>query len=410
MGGRDLFYAAWDGNKWSTPENMGVGFNSTVDDQSLSVYGDGLVGFMTSNREGGRSVKSKTCCDDIYGFEVASLYANLVVGLFNEGKEPLTQGTIELQPIVNGEDAGLGSQKTRDDGNRFDFGLDLETMYFVKASHPGYYPDSVEVNTLGLLESKEIQHIFFLKVDPDYDDGSGKEDVPVYDTIAVQESIVLENILYDLDKSDILPDAEGDLRQVVRIMEQYPDMVIELGSHTDTQGEDDYNQGLSKRRSASARKWLIVQGGIDGRRIKTQGYGETVPQTANARLAERISFLSEGDVITDGFIAGLETTEQKDLANRLNRRTEFKVLEGPDEIIIRRDVIERRLEAPERQSLPTTTPAKQMKTHARGTAAPASCPNRPGPKNYHPLFQPFQAGGRVRPTNFTIRPPGGGFG
>ena len=369
LGGKDLFYSAWDGNAWSPPENMGAGFNSTVDDKSLSVYGDGLVGFMTSNREGGRSVKSKTCCDDIYGFEVASLYANLVAGMFNEDKEPLMQGTVELQPIVDGEEAGLGSQKTRDDGNRFDFGLELETMYLVKASHPGYFPDSVEVNTLGLLESKEIQHIFFLKADPNYDDGSGDGDgTPVYDTISVEEAVVLEHILYDLDKSDILPESEGDLQQVVNIMNQYPEMVIELGSHTDTRGEDDYNLGLSKRRSASARKWLIIQGGINGRRIKTQGYGETVPQTANARLAERISFLNEGDVITDGFIAGISDPDQKELAHRLNRRTEFKVLEGPDEIIIRRDVIERRLESPQRQS----NPAPTQQTVPRKTSKPAS--------------------------------------
>ncbi|NJC27829.1 OmpA family protein [Neolewinella antarctica] len=358
MGGKDLFYAGWDGNAWGDAKNMGVGFNSTVDDKSLSIYGEGLVGFMTSNREGGRSVKSKTCCDDIYGFEVASLYANLVVGLFSEGKEALTNGTVVLQPTRNGNKIGFGQTKTRDDGNRFDYGLELETEYIVVVSHPGYYSDSVEINTLGLEESKELQEIVFLKVDPNYDDGTGGDDVPVLDTIEIAEAVVLENILYDLDKSDILPAAEEDLRQLVQIMEQYPDMVIELGSHTDTRGVDSYNLGLSKRRSASARKWLIINGNIDGPRIKTQGYGETQPQVASGRLAERISFLSEGDVITDAFIASLGTEEQRELAHRLNRRTEFKVLEGPDEIIIRRDVIERRLETPERNSLPTAPTQK----------------------------------------------------
>lgn len=390
MGGKDLFYSAWDGNAWGEPKNMGVGFNSTVDDKSLSVYGEGLVGFMTSNREGGRSVKSKTCCDDIYGFQVASLYANLVVGLFNEAKEPLTNGTIVLQPIRNGNRTGSGQTKSRDDGNRFDYGLELETEYIVVASHPGYYPDSVEINTLGLEESKDLQEIFFLKVDPNYDDGTGGgdpgEDTPVYDTIQIEEAVVLENILYDLDKSEILPEAEGDLQQLVQIMEQYPDMVIELSSHTDTRGENAYNLALSKRRSASARKWLIVQGNISGPRIKTQGYGETQPQTASARLAERITFLNEGDVITDGFIAGLATEDQKELAHRLNRRTEFKVLEGPDEIIIRRDVIERRLETPQRNTLPGATPRN---------AAPAAAPKKvvpsPGQKADPPKVNRFSS-------------------
>lgn len=337
MGGFDLFYTAWNGSAWSTPENMGPGFNSFVDDQSLSVFGDGLVGFMTSNREGGRSVKSKTCCDDIYGFQIASLYANLVVGLFNEAKEPLTTGTIELQPLLNDAPVGAGQQKTRDDGNRFDFGLELETMYSVVATHPGYYPDTVELNTLGLTESKEIQHIFFLKPLP-------APAVPTvfYDTVDIDEAITLENILYEFAKADILPEAEPDLRVVQELMEQYPDMVIELGSHTDSRGDADYNQKLSQRRAASARKWLIVNGGIDGPRIKTKGYGKTVPQTVSARLAERVDFLSEGDVLTDNFINSLPDEETQERAHFLNRRTEFKILEGPTSIIIRRDIIERK--------------------------------------------------------------------
>ena len=394
MGGRDLFYAGWTGNNWTEPENMGPVFNSTVDDQSLSVYGEGLVGFMTSNREGGRSVKSKTCCDDIYGFEIAALYANLVVGLFNEAKEPLTIGNIQLKPIVNGEQIGAGTTKNRDDGNRYDFGLDLETQYMVVANSQGYFPDSVEVNTLGLTESKDFQQIFFLKRDPsqplpgEEGDGGGDGDgsgTPVYDTIEIQEAIALENILYDFNDDKILPAAEGDLRQVVQIMNQYPEMVIELGSHTDTRGANDFNLNLSKRRAANARKWLIVEGGISGPRIKTQGYGETVPQTANARLAERVSFLNEGDVITDGFIAQLPTEELREQAHQLNRRTEFKVLEGPEEIIIRRDVIERRVEGANRNSLPEAKPVVPTTPAATPTrSAPAASPQKPAIKQQDP--------------------------
>lgn len=347
MGGFDLFLSAWNGSEWSAPENMGPGFNSFVDDQSLSVFGDGLVGFMTSNREGGRSVKSKTCCDDIYGFQIASLYANLVVGLFNEAKESLLTGTIQLQPLLNDRPNGPGDQKSRTDGNRFDFGLELETTYSVVASHPGYYPDTVELNTLGLIESKEIQHIFFLKPIP-----VPPAPTEFYDTVSIEEAITLENILYEFNKSDILPEAEPDLRVVQGLMEQYPDMVIELGSHTDSRGGVADNQRLSQRRAASARKWLIVNGKIAGPRIKTVGYGKTVPLTASARLAERIDFLKEGDVLTDDFINALSDNETRERAHFLNRRTEFKILEGPTSIIIRRDVIERKVDAPDRGTEP----------------------------------------------------------
>ncbi|WP_020569609.1 DUF1573 domain-containing protein [Neolewinella persica] len=361
MGGFDIFYSAWNGSEWSEAENMGPGFNSYVDDQSLSVFGDGLVGFMTSNREGGRSVKSKTCCDDIYGFQIASLYANLVVGLFNEAKEPLTTGTIGLQPLLNDRPSGPGTQKSRDDGNRFDFGLELETAYSVVATHPGYYPDTVEVNTLGLTESKELQHIFFLKpipVPPAVDTTAKDIDLGV--------AVTLENILYDFADDKILPAAENDLRVLQAVMEKYPDMVIELGSHTDSRGEAEYNERLSQRRAASARKWLIVNGGIAGPRIKTKGYGKTVPQTVNQRLAERVDFLNEGDVLTDEYIRGLSDEANRERAHQLNRRTEFKVLEGPTEFKIRLDLIERSEPAPNRGAEPSTSTS----------TAPAAAPTK----------------------------------
>lgn len=375
MGGRDLFFTAWDGSKWSKPENLGPGFNSTVDDQSLSVYGDGLLGFMTSNREGGRSVKSKTCCDDIYAYQVASIYADLVVGLFNKDKEPLKQGTIQLQPIYNGSPQGLGSQKTRDDGNRFDFGLQLETNYQVVASHEGYYPDTVEISTLGLEESKEFQHVFFLRAIP-------PPPPPKEEVIEEGVAVTLENILYDFDDDKILPAAEGDLRVLQQVMETYPDMVIELSSHTDARGYDDANQRLSQRRAASARKWLIVKGGIAGPRIKTQGYGETVPQTVSARLAERYDFLNEGDILTEDFIDALPTKEQQEEAHQLNRRTEFKVLEGPTEFRIRRDLIERREPVEDRGTQPTARPT---------TVAPAPTPQKVQQRNDPPEINRFSS-------------------
>jgi peptidoglycan-associated lipoprotein len=135
-------------------------------------------------------------------------------------------------------------------------------------------------------------------------------------------------------------------------MEQYPEMVIELGSHTDSRGTVSDNQRLSQRRAASARKWLIVNGKLGGPRIKTVGYGKTVPLTASARLAERIDFLSEGDVLTDDFINSLPDEETRERAHFLNRRTEFKIIEGPTSIIIRRDVIERKVDAPNRGTEP----------------------------------------------------------
>ncbi|HRF41117.1 MAG TPA: hypothetical protein PK198_20135, partial [Saprospiraceae bacterium] len=96
FGGYDLFFTVWDGTSWSAPANMGAGYNTSVDDQSLSLDAEGYKGFLTSNRAGGRSLRSKTCCDDIYAFEIARISANLVVGVFDDAKKPLNGTSIGL--------------------------------------------------------------------------------------------------------------------------------------------------------------------------------------------------------------------------------------------------------------------------------------------------------------------------
>ena len=350
IGGHDIYYTVWDGSEWSTPEHMGGGFNSPADDQSFKLYGEGYVGFLTSNREGGRSIKSKTCCDDIYGFEIARIYSDLVVGLFTEDRENLFGGEVRLEPLVNNEIVPGGDTQSKDSGNRYDFGLELEYDYMVIGSHPEYYPDTFYFNTKGLEESRTTTHRFYLKAKPK------PEPEPEFDTIYIEEAIVLENILFDFNRSNIRPDAEPDLQVLQGWMEEYPDMVIELSSHTDVRGGDAANQQLSQRRANSTKRWLVQNGGISSSRMTTVGFGETVPKVVDDKIARRFDWLNEGDVLTEDFINALPADLQED-AHELNRRTEFRILEGPTSIIIRRDILERKPqgseEAPERNSQPT---------------------------------------------------------
>jgi len=122
----------------------------------------------------------------------------------------------------------------------------------------------------------------------------------------------LNNIYYDYDDDKILPDAEEDLNYLDTLMKKYPDMVIELSSHTDARGNDDYNLKLSQRRAESAKKYLVSKG-IKESRIKAVGYGETV-------------LLNE---CKNG-------VKCSDAEHRVNRRTEFKILSGPTTITIKK--------------------------------------------------------------------------
>ncbi len=323
LGGLDIFFSEWNGTIWSTPQNMGKGFNSSVDDLYFRLHKDGTWGFLTSNRPatGARSLKSKTCCDDIYNVSLKIITANLIAAVVDaETKIPLKGATVQvIDP--SGQSEQPTQSLTNAESNTFSFPLEVDRSYLVIGTHPDYFPDTLTLNTVGLLDDRTFE--LTLDLAPK----------PVYVTIKREEPFVLQNIYYDFDKADIKPEAEKDLKFILELMQQYPDMVIELSSHTDARGDDAYNRALSQRRAEAARRWLIEHG-IERRRIRAVGYGETQPKVVNAELARQYPFLKEGDVLTEDFINKLETEEQREIAHQLNRRTEFKIISGPKSIQI----------------------------------------------------------------------------
>jgi len=335
IGGQDIFYTVWNGSFWSEPKNMGAGFNSAQDDQYFRLDNEGYKGFFTSNRPGGTSVYARTCCDDIYGFEIEKIEADLIVGVFDDQKKVIKGSTVDLKVRAATMTRTI-DQQTNDEGNRFDFMLDLEETYQVIASKEGYYPDTALIATVGLKESRTFEQRFYLTPLPPPEPTEPTEpEGPLYDTVTLEQAIVLENILYDFADDKILPAAESDLQVILELLYEYPDMVIEMGSHTDVRGEYDYNQNLAQRRAESARTWLLERD-IDPNRIQARGYGEEVPQTVSQRIADQYDFLTVGDVLTEEFINNLETEEQREAAHQINRRTEFKIIEGPTSITIQR--------------------------------------------------------------------------
>lgn len=309
IGGYDIFESVWDGTSWSQPANMGKGINSSVDDLYFNTDEEGYNGFLVSNRPGGRSVRSKTCCDDIWVYKKKRIDADVLVTVFEaENKKPLKGATAQLVRIVDGsmEDPKSKSNK---EGNDFDYELELEQAYGVVVSAEGYLPDTTTFNTVGLSDSKTFELPFYLELEV------------VYDTITVtkNEPIRLNNIYYDFDDDKILPDAEKDLQVLIDLLTDYPEMVIELSSHTDAQGNDAYNERLSQRRANSAKDWMVERG-IEEERIVAKGYGETQ--------------------ILNKCENGVECTDEE---HRYNRRTEFKILEGPTSIQIKQEKVQKRV-------------------------------------------------------------------
>jgi len=343
IGGFDIFYSNWNGSVWSKPVNMGNGFNTPLDDKYFVVNEEGLHGFLTSNREGTRSEKSNTCCTDIYELTIEPIVANLVVGTFTEDKQPLVNASVQLIEIENRR-MGKTEKLTNEEGNVFRFPLALDKTYALIATHPGYYPDTlIDLNTVGLEESQDYERRLYLEPLP-----PPPAPEPEFDTVAIEEAIELSNIYYDFDDDKILPDAEQDLEYVYELMTEYDNMKIELGSHTDARGNNAYNEQLSQARAESARRWLVRKG-IDRSRIEAKGYGETVPKGVTPKLAQQYEFLSVGDTLTEDFIDNLPTEEQQEAAHRINRRTEFRIIEGPTSIIIKTERLRKRTQETEEE-------------------------------------------------------------
>jgi len=311
IGGFDIFYTVWDGSNWSASENIGFQFNSAQDDLYFSLNADGKSGYFVSNRptEGKKRLRSKTCCDDIFQFNIKEVVIDLLATVVDPEDNPLNGATIKLMnltdPISNPTDMKYSAM-----GNEFNFGLDADFKYKAVITLDGYYPDSIEFNTAGILDNYTVNKEITLNPMPV--EPTGPEYIT--ETVTINEAIRLNNIYYDLDDAKILPDAEKDLSQLYDLMIQYSDMVIELSSHTDSQGTSRYNQGLSQRRAESATNWLIAKG-ISSDRIKPVGYGESV--------------------ILNRCVNGVRCPDDE---HRFNRRTEFKIIAGPETIEIKKEV------------------------------------------------------------------------
>ena len=153
---------------------------------------------------------------------------------------------------------------------------------------------------------------------------TSKEHVLQFPLANISAPVLIENIFYDFNKATLRPESATALDELVRLLNENPNVTIELSAHTDCRGSDQYNEALSQRRAESVVNYLI-QHGIASDRLTPKGYGEGKPKRIKRKVAEKYPFLKEGDILTEEFIATLPE-EQQEQCHQLNRRTEFIVL------------------------------------------------------------------------------------
>jgi outer membrane protein OmpA-like peptidoglycan-associated protein len=137
--------------------------------------------------------------------------------------------------------------------------------------------------------------------------------------------VLIDNIFYDFDKATLRPESTKALDELVELLNENPNVTIELSAHCDYKGSAEYNKGLSQRRAESVVNYLIEHG-IAADRLSPVGYGKEKPKSIRKKVAAKYDWLKEGDILTEEFITALDNEERQEVCNQLNRRTEFIVL------------------------------------------------------------------------------------
>ncbi len=265
------------------PVNLGKPINSKEDDLSFIIDNRTQKGYLSSNRSGGKGD------DDIYSF-----IQNTVNPLCDQAIEGVVKDKITGSPIVNayvilfnsnGDE--IGKLETLADG-KFVFSLNCSETYRITSGKNGFF------------ESKR-------KIHADNENGF-KNTVTLllnekkFTTVTGKITLNIEPIEFEFNKINILKKSKANLDKVVRLMNKYPDMIIEIDSHTDSRGSDGYNLWLSSERAAETIKYLISIG-ADSKRLSGKGFGEN-------KLLNKCT----NDV---------KCTEEE---HQLNRRTEFVII------------------------------------------------------------------------------------
>jgi len=275
IGGLDIFRATKVGSTYQV-ENLKFPINSPQDDFSLTFFDDNK-GFLASNRSGGKGA------DDLYEFDLKRQFEFSLKGIVLNKKSnlPIAGALVTLHDLSKSKEP---LNLYANDKGEFNIPLDDEQDYEVEAAQTGFIPEpKYAFTTKGLTESQTLPKNFYLT------------------PVEVKQVVVLRNIYFDFDKSDIRPDAAIELDKILSFLNSDPKVRIELSAHTDSRGKAAYNMKLSQRRADAAVAYLVAHG-IDENRLVAKGFGFS-------QLANHCA-------------PGVKCTEEE---HEFNRRVEFVV-------------------------------------------------------------------------------------
>lgn len=293
FGGLDIFIATVGEDGRYHLSHPGYPLNSQGDDFGMTFQGQLNQGFFSSNRGDGRG------WDHIFSFYNPEIVQTVRGWIYEQDGYELTSGEARIVGS-DGTNMRLG---VRGDGS-FEYVVKPGVDYIILGMCGGFLNHKEEIYVDSVKESKVYDLQFPLA--------------------SISAPVLIDNIFYAFDKATLLPESKNALDSLVLMLNENPNITIELSAHTDYRGAEAYNKTLSQKRAESVVRYLIDHG-IAADRLTAVGYGEEKPKTIRRKVAERYPWLKENDVLTEEFILKLKP-DQQETANALNRRTEFKVL------------------------------------------------------------------------------------
>lgn len=294
MGGLDIFIAKVDPNtKKYVLEHPGYPLNSQADDFGMTFEGPYNRGYFCSNRGNGRG------WDHIFSFENPEIVQAIKGWVYEIDGYELPAAQVHLV----GDDGTNTKLSVLSDGS-FTYVVTPGVKYVMLATCKGYLNHKEELKVEKSDESEEY--------------------VLQFPLASITAPVLIDNIFYDFDKATLRPESTQALDELVVLLNENPNVTIELSAHCDYKGSAAYNKGLAQRRAESVVNYLIEHG-IAQDRLSPVGYGKEKPKTIRKKNVAKYPWLKEGDVLSEEYIKKLDE-EKQEICNQLNRRTEFIVL------------------------------------------------------------------------------------
>ena len=296
-GGLDIFKAFRDTTRKDTTVwvlyNMGPTFNGVGDDFGITFAGNSQDGFFSSNKG------DKKGYDKIYRFWLPEMEFIAEGTVNDELGNPISDAKLRLV----GSDGTISKVNARRDGT-YKIKLKKDVKYVMLATARGFLNAKQQWNTLDLKDSKTYTMDFALS--------------------PISRPVKMDNIFYEFGRWELTKTSETELDRLVKLLNDNPNITIELSAHTDLVGNEQFNLELSQKRAQSCCDYLIAHG-IEKERLTPVGYGKSKPVIVDKALNKQYSWLPIDQALDETFVLSLPADKQE-ICNQINRRTEFKVV------------------------------------------------------------------------------------